>query len=473
MTRIAILVGNTRYDALPRLNCCHDDLEAMKTLLETSRLYENVISIENANADDLKKGIRAAIEKVASPEELFFYFSGHGYQFKNEFFHCSTNFDIKRPNETGLSNLELHTMLRISDASLVVKVIDACNSGSTLIKSDSNWLPVDKASFKNVIVLASCLDSQNSLTGDPLSVFTERFRAAALRKKEGPVFYTDIINTLRDDFYQDDFQTPFFILQTTGREVFVEDAEVFNHLRNTLARLEKDEEAIASGHEASVSEMTLLRRLEIAEAKAIDPENLTRIVSNLFSSLIAKFEKLNFKSYFEDQVIEHRRYDEGAAEKFMIRVLSKENRPDNFVSASHTKRLKNRNPNYPSFLATSLSQYLDPDAFEESWYLNLNYTMEKAQIKFILTPLFVNIQRIEVIISCAPSLNYLYIFENSTKHKMRDFRKYEQYGEAISERWWKIRWDESFSGIVDQIGSKLVETIEEMLSSTESRLSKE
>jgi hypothetical protein len=76
----------------------------------------------------------------------------------------------------------------------VVKVIDACSSGVLLFKTDGSFLPTNKQGFKNVIQIASCLDSQSSLTGDPLSLFTDKFLHAALRKTEGTVYYTDIID---------------------------------------------------------------------------------------------------------------------------------------------------------------------------------------------------------------------------------------------------------------------------------------
>jgi len=102
--------------------------------------------------------------------------------------------------------------------------MDACNSGTALIKSEGGFLGSRKGELSNIIQIASCLNSQESLTGDPFSEFTERFCRAVLRKEEGPVFYTDITNTIRDDFLNDDEQTPHFVSQGTEREVFVEDA---------------------------------------------------------------------------------------------------------------------------------------------------------------------------------------------------------------------------------------------------------
>jgi hypothetical protein len=239
MGGIAILVGNTAYDHLNELACCHDDLEAMQELLSATEKYAEVFVIENAPSDGLKAKLREVIDKTTKPEELFFYFTGHGDQQASDFYFCATNYDGRRPNETGLSNTELHTLLRLADADLVVKIVDACNSGTLLIKADRSMAALSfateqKNGFRNLIQISSCLDSQNSLTGDPLSVFTESFRAAVLRKTEGPVYYTDIISSLRDEYLQNNDQTPLHVSQGTGREQFVDDAKRLEGLRQKL-----------------------------------------------------------------------------------------------------------------------------------------------------------------------------------------------------------------------------------------------
>ena len=234
MTNKAILVGNCQYRFLTDLACCHDDLLAIRELLEAAEKYSEIELIENADADELKSRIRGAVDK-GQTEELLFYFTGHGFQQENDFYYCATGFDSKRPNETGLSNDELHTLLRLGDAELVVKIIDACNSGTLLVKADAGFIPQQKAGFKNLIQISSCLQSQNSLTGNPLSVFTEKLRSAALRKTDGAIFYTDIIYALRDEFIDNNDQTPFFVAQGTGREQFVDDAKRLDALRARLA----------------------------------------------------------------------------------------------------------------------------------------------------------------------------------------------------------------------------------------------
>ncbi len=198
MPNIAILIGNIDYRTLPKLDCCSADLMAMRELLDATEKYETTEIIENADANDLKAKIRVVVDKAKSPTELFFYYTGHGYSYEDEFFYCATNFDSHRPNETGLSTTDLHTLLRLASADLVIKVVDACNSGTHLVKAEIGLTQQNKQGFKNLIQISSCLDTQSSLTGHPLSLFTEKFYNAGLSKIEGVVYYTDVIAALRD-----------------------------------------------------------------------------------------------------------------------------------------------------------------------------------------------------------------------------------------------------------------------------------
>ncbi len=273
MGNTAILVGNSQYRALSALRCCHDDLVAMRELLEATEKYADLKVVENADADELKFKLRTAIDNIQSKEELFFYFTGHGFQQDDEFYFCAKNFDSNRPNETGLSTNELHTILRPADADLVVKVIDACNSGTLLVKADGAFQSYQKHGFNNLIQISSCRQSQSSLTGEPLSVFTEKFRAAALRKTEGVVYYTDIVNTLRDEFLQNSDQTPFFVFQVTGREHFVENARCLDNLRAKLTvTIESPLQPDSEDHQILPTPPSLKTLLEIAEGNAATPK---------------------------------------------------------------------------------------------------------------------------------------------------------------------------------------------------------
>jgi hypothetical protein len=318
------------------------------------------------------------IDAHKSISEIFFYYTGHGFMRGPEFYYCATDFDDKRPNETGLANSELHVLLRSFEADLVVKVIDACSSGVLLIKSDGAFLPVHKGVFKNILQLASCLDSQSSFTGDPLSLFTEKFRGATLRKTEGIVYYTDIISALRDDFLENDDQTPHFVSQMTGREQFVDNAAKLSALRSKLAA---PLAVVTATTETNVAQ-PVVNELEVltgAEGRFAQKDLAQEFIAKLFENISHKTssEEL-FGQLFTSEAIIHSDFKEPTAREFIIRVLSGEKRPDEFVTVGNPK---SRTPwGFASLAAMSLSSMLSEDPFRD-YELRLNCQIDKVQLK--------------------------------------------------------------------------------------------
>jgi hypothetical protein len=470
MSNAALLVGNTDYQNLLRLECCHADVAAMKDLLDATGKYEHITIIENKDADNLKSELRAAIDKLSSPEEIFFYFTGHGHQHETEFFLCATNFDSKRPNETGVSTGELYNLLRLACANLIVNVLDACHSGTLLIKSETAWLPVSpKEGIRNLIVFASSLDSQNSLTGHPISQFTEKFRDAALRKAEGIVYYSDIINTLRDEFINNQSQTPYFISQATGREHFIENAKRLDALRYSLqeGRIASVEQA-ATEQEVSARRVSLLERLQAADQKVVTPERMSTFVDTFMDDLIKKITTSEFADFFDIKIIEHSDFAEPTAEKYIVRILRNEDRADNFVTAKYTRKFRGGN----TWAGIATMAFADTEMFDENWELSLNCMMSRAQLRVTFIPKFMNLNQIVLVVSCAPSLDICYIFEAITQHMLRDFGKFDSSGQEISQRWWKADWLETTEGVIKQIAAKLDEAVRTQLEKAEERLAK-
>lgn len=316
------------------------------------------------------------------------------------------------------------------------------------------------------------MDSQNSLTGNPLSLFTEKFRAAALRKTEGPVFYTDIISTLRDEFYDNNIQTPFFVSQHTAREQFVDDAMRLEVLRKALAEIRSAGAPINMpvAQHAAPEPMTLLERLTAADAKVVKPDVLPKFVGEFFDNLIRSVSTSEFGEFFDLEVTEHARFEEPTAEQFVTLVMSKEKRADNFVTAKHTRKLRGGN----SLFGAAMFQGIignSSDLYDDTWDLHLNCAMARAQVRITLTPKFMNLQRVVLVVTCAPSLDYCYIFEIATQHLLRDFGRFEAYGPEASRRWWKVSWNGSTDNIAGQIASKFTETARGQLESAEKRLS--
>lgn len=462
MPNVAILVGNIDYQKLDRLECCGDDLAAMKELLNATGKYDILEVIDNVEATELKARIRSVADANKGAGEVFFYFTGHGFQHESEFFACATNFDAKRPHDTGLSNEELHMLLRSMEPALVVKVVDACSSGTVLLKSIASFEPA-KQGFKELIQFASCLESQSSLTGDPLSLFTAKFRAAALHKTDGAVYYTDIVNILRDEFIDNVAQTPYFGSQMTGRETFVDDAKQLNGLRARLRSVVASEQQahgeVADIPAAGVVAPTLSELLQRLDEKFSTREVAQTFILELFNSVIGAAQAdVVAGEVFELNVEESSRFGELTPRSFMTRVLAGEKRPDNFVTAAVRREVHRRSPYGMGAMAHILGTV---EETETVYDLHLNCDLDKAQLTIKLTPKFKSLKRLILVVSCAPSLENCYIFEVLTEHAWSGWKSFDEDGVELVRRWYKKSWRESADRTAEMISKKLNSIITE------------
>ncbi len=356
---------------------------------------------------------------------------------------------------------------------MVVKVIDACNSGTLLIKADNEFIFHEKHGFKNLIQISSCQQSQNSLIGEPLSIFTEKFRASTLRKKEGIIYYTDIISTLRDEFIQNNEQTPFFVSQVTGREQFIDDAKRLNTLRAKLTT--QAESSLQSEDENQQTPSTapnLQTLLEETERNIATREKITSFVNTFFDDLIEKVSNDEFSDFFDLNIVEHSDFEEETAKIFITTILSKESRSDNFVTATIQKEYTGRRDPRNS-LESLFGIFGDNRTYRNIYTLLLNCEMERAQLKITLTPKFHSLKQLILVVTCVPSLENCYVFEIGSQHSLKDFGKFSVEGDEIVRRWNKFNWSENTNNVVEKITSKLNDLVQEHLKSTKQRLIEE
>lgn len=479
MPSIAILIGNATYTQQNPLECCRRDVEAMTALLEATERFDRIDAHVDLDADEMRAVVREALPAEGGCDEVFFYFSGHGDIQTAEFYYCGTSYDSKRPNLTGVSHSALDDLFRAASPATLVKVIDACFSGTLLIKGDPlPPPPVHKDGFRNVLQFSSSMDSQTSLGGDPLSAYTRGFLEASVRQAEGAVFYTDIANALRDAFLDNDEQTPFFANQGTGREILVDDAGRLAEFRTRLVKEfrapweegvgdedgEADQDAAEIGDEnrtlVVAEPRTIKDILESAEARMGSPEQTTAMISELFDGLVETFDESEFAEIYHKEVTQHSRYYETTIENFMIRILSREKRPDNLVIAE-IERKKRRKPNPFTAATTSMllafNQY--DDEYTELFTLKLNCSLDKAQLRLTLTPKYRSLQQHVLVLSCAPSLERLYVFELLTRHLRTDWNRFDEDGEEVVRRWYKLEWGQDVGWLVNKIHEALVDSI--------------
>lgn len=485
MKTIAILVGVAQYAAQPQLTCCAEDVKAVRALIEATARFDEIHEIMDPTAETLKERIRAAlnVDGVAC-RELFFYFSGHGYEADGIFYFCASDFTARQPNVTGLSGADLHDLLRSASPGIVATVIDACHSGSPLIKRHGTFHPVPKGEFSNFIQIASCLRSQMSSTGDPLSDFTESFCLAAIGKEAGPVYYTDINAALRDRYIDDEERTPHFVTQVSGREMFVADTRSLDPFRERFENVWRSKITLspdAEDHddetetplvevapvEVESSPQTLASILAAKESQIAKPDEVKAFVDALLDQLIARVGEVDLADVFDLEITESADFDDHTPVAFMTKTLSKEQRPDEFVTATVKRDRKKRSALDFSLALTGL--YNDSD-WVENFDLSLNMRLSRAQVLITLVPRFTAMQKFTLVLTCAPSLERCYIFVSCTRLARTDWDRFAYEGPEVIRRWFRAEWTKSGAWIVDDVVERLQDAVQIYVTSLTAKL---
>lgn len=474
MENISIVVGNSTYSHASRLDCCDADTQIISELLEATKKFSVIKLFNDLTSSELKDQLREFLGAFSEIDELFFYFTGHGYQGQDDFFFCCTDFQQSRPNETGMSLTDLHDLFRAANTNLVVKVIDSCHSGTLLLKSDGSFMPVPKDGFSGHIQIASCLDDQSSLTGDPLSQFTQHFVEAAISKTDSAVYYTDIINSLRDRFLNNPHQTPHFVSQGTGREIFADSGEKFSSIRQKIFANQSDTSELAlpqqlTDHE-EISPFERLRELEHQFVEKEKAQEFTAAFGKAIEDAVRKMAEGYVDGYEIDTFV-HDDYHETDTRDFIVRVLHKEERPDNFVTTHITREIGNRpfggiNSSLSLFAASVTP---GTNVLQKIFELDLNCSFEKVQIKISLTPTVQSLRKWSLIMSFAPSLNTCYVFEYLMSHELSDWGKYDGGGVEAKRRWYRFAWGDDFDAVVSKITANLGEHIDDDIASAINR----
>jgi Caspase domain len=458
MTSIAFLIANAKYERQDDLPCCLEDLAAVKALIESIGQHNDVKAMADVNANHMRDEIRKTLEANEKIEEIFFYFSGHGTQIGKEFYYCGTTFDNERPNQTGLSHSQLHDMFRSAEPDLLVKVVDSCASGTLLVKDDRDPLPAKKDGFRNVIQLSSCLDEQSSFGGDPLSSFTRSFCVACLTKADGPIYYSDVINTLRDAYLENEDQTPHFVSQGTGRELLVKDALKLTSFRDVFDRrwsgksvtVENTETVDGTANEIETPRLSLKQLLMESEEKMADPDVAKDFIDSLFDGVLKRYSAGEFAEFFEIETKSYDDFRDTLPHDFMTRILSKEPRVDRFVTAEITRVQAKKRQNLWENAISNAMMSLSSD-WTERFDLELNCKLDRAQICITLTPKYRQLQQIKLVLTCAPSLERCYVFELASQHPRTDWDGFAHEGKEIVKRWYKMDWTQTTEFVVEKI----------------------
>ena len=227
MNNLAVVIGVSKYvDERNNLPGCKNDAEAIFKLLQKTEKFGSILYINEHEVSARTKELLTnfiAENKGKPIEEFFFYYTGHGEFTNNEFYYLLSDFDSRKRNQTSLQNGEIDDLVRTLSPNLFIKVIDACQSGTTYIKENnvlSKYLDESKKGFNKCYFLNSSLNNQYSYQDSSISHFTFSFINAIKEHTIDEIRYKDIIDVVSDAFTGNLEQTPFFVIQADLTEKF-------------------------------------------------------------------------------------------------------------------------------------------------------------------------------------------------------------------------------------------------------------
>lgn len=224
---IAIIIGVSEYlDIQNNLPGCQTDVEYINKLLSGINKFDEIYILDTkTNSIEIKNQLSTFVSRYRDKQidELFFYYTGHGEFFNNEFYYILSDFDKKKRKQTSLENSELDNLFRSLSPELIVKVVDACQAGITYVKGGDNsfekYLNETGNSYKKCYFMFSSQSEQYSYQDD-VSHFTQSFVNAVVNYKSNDIRYKDIIDYISDEFESNSVQTPFFVTQANFTEKF-------------------------------------------------------------------------------------------------------------------------------------------------------------------------------------------------------------------------------------------------------------
>ena len=330
---IAIVIGVSKYsnpkDNLPGSK---NDAESINQILRKTEKFTDVLYINNEeNSATTKELITNFISahKGKNITEFFFYYSGHGEFSNDEFYYVLSDFDSKKRNQTSLQNKEIDDLIKTLNPSIVIKVIDACQSGTFYIKEIgvlNKYFYDSQRSFQKCYFLNSSLNSQSSFADQKISFFTASFISAIKEHKSKEIRYKDIIDVISDEFSGNQDQTPLFVIQADLTEKFCLINDELKAYVSTIIETEG-----ASQEEESKS-LTLADLIKIDAQDYIDKEG----VITALNKIKKEFEGFNLNKNLEELYsihIEFLHEHEGIIKLNTIKKWLDDNEHDYFVTS--------------------------------------------------------------------------------------------------------------------------------------------
>lgn len=464
MINLGIIIAVSDYSGdAKNLPACREDGAAIAHVLKTSGRFHDVLHID---ADTIGTTVKQRLAEFAKTHkdkeigEVFFYFTGHGEFIGDEFYYLLSDYQAKKRNQTSLENSELDGIVRALSPRLFVKIVDACHSGVSYIKTADDFRDYLKAAdkkFEKIYFMFSSQSEQFSYQNDKISYFTESILKSIFNHSSDTIRYKDVMSFVSDEFKEYDFQTPLFVTQADFTEIL---CEVTPSLKDKLRVYiqEAREGGVAPAPEPSKAR-SLSLLLKADAAAYCSKEEASSVVEFLFSAIGGRPVAPELSGIFSIEV--HAEQNRPPSSSSIGRWLDqgKDERKYFARAARTTETYKNRVPknNFNVGLLSGLeSNFTYVDA-EREVVSGFSFTTEMPfeHIRIRLVPELPNIAPEECYVVSLISRTHLRVFWAYRHFEYTDWDKAVPMG--------KIEWSTAEVPLKDrQAIDKLIDRIETM-----------
>lgn len=396
---IAIIISVSEYaDSQNNLPGCKKDGDLINNILVKTDKFDDILYIhDKLSSAQVKEKFTDFISenKTKKIDELFFYFTGHGEFIDNEFYYILSDYKQEKRKQTSLQNEEVDNLFRTLKPELVIKVIDACQSGKTYIKEAgvvTKYFQKTIDRFNKCYFLNSSLQDQNSFQSDNISDFTYSFIQSIKEHNTTEIRYKDIIDFISDEFENNPSQTPFFVVQADYTEKFsVLNESVKEYLNNLDFNLH-------SVNSEKSGDLSLLDRIKMDASEYLTKNQVVDLVNEIKQDVseLKLPEELN--DIYNLEIAFQESYD-GIVEKNVIGKWLDDNTHDFFASSKHKSVRKDRytNPigNLVNISAVQTSLFTHYNDNEYDWIrdgFEIEVEVPYKTIKFTLNSNFPNVE---------------------------------------------------------------------------------
>jgi uncharacterized caspase-like protein len=144
--RIALVIGNAKYNIRPLQNPVNDADDMSKALKGSGF---DVLDLRNASLREMTEGARKFGDMLKTHDVGLVYYSGHGIEVKGRNYFIPVNADIKREDEVAFQSLDVGLILEkmaTANKSVNIMIVDACRDdpfGRSFRSSSSGLAAVD------------------------------------------------------------------------------------------------------------------------------------------------------------------------------------------------------------------------------------------------------------------------------------------------------------------------------------------